>query len=284
MTESGLPGPTVDVEWLAPRLGEAGLVIVDGSWYLPAQNRSAAGEYLAGHIPGAVFADLDQLSDRSSPLPHMLPDPDTLGRAFGMLGIGNDDRVVVYDGSGVTMSAGRLWWMLRVAGHDQVAVLDGGMTAWRGAGHPVQAGWSRWSPRRFEARHRPELVRSLDQVQSSIATSSAQLLDARSRGRFGGSEPEPRPGLRSGHLPGARNLPYPELTGPDGRLLSGEALSARFKAAGIDLTLPVITSCGSGVTACALALGLELMGHRSWSVYDGSWSEWGAAEGPAIER
>jgi thiosulfate/3-mercaptopyruvate sulfurtransferase len=284
MTDSGLPGPTVEVEWLAPRLGESGLVVVDGSWYLPAQNRSALGEYLTGHIPGAVFADLDQLSDRASPLPHMLADPDTLARGFGMLGIGNDSRVVVYDGSGLTQSAGRIWWMLRVAGHAEVAVLDGGMTAWRAAGHPVQAGWTRWSPRRFVARYRAELVRSLDQVQSSIATGSAQLLDARSRGRFGGTEPEPRPGLRSGHLPGARNLPYPELSGPDGRLLSPEALSARFKAAGIDLTLPVITSCGSGVTACALALGLELVGHRSWAVYDGSWSEWGGAEGPAIER
>jgi thiosulfate/3-mercaptopyruvate sulfurtransferase len=284
MTERGLPGPTVEVEWLAPRLGEAGLVVVDGSWYFPAQNRSAVGEYLAGHIPGAAYADLDQLSDRSSPLPHMLPQPEDLGRAFGLLGIGHDDQVVVYDGSGVSMSAGRLWWMLRIAGHQRVAVLDGGIAAWRAAGHPVEAGWTRWSPRRYEVRYRSELIRSLDQVHSSIVTGSAQILDARSRGRFGGTEPEPRPGLRSGHLPGALNLPYPELTGPEGRLLSSDALSARFKAAGIDLTRPVITSCGSGVTACTLALGLELLGHRAWSVYDGSWSEWGAEGGPAIER
>jgi len=278
-----LPGPLVSVEWLAARLGAPGLVVVDGSWYLPALNRSATGEFQAGHVPGAVFWDLDAMSDLASPLPHMLPDPETLARRIAALGIGNDDRVVVYDGSGNNLSAARIWWTLRVMGHPAAAVLDGGMPAWRAAGLPLKAGWPPWAPRRFVARPHSKLVRSLHHVLQAVTTGGTQILDARSRARFDGAEPEPRPGLRGGHMPGAKSLPYPELTAPGGRMLPAEALRARLSAAGIDLGRPVITSCGSGVTACVLALGLEIAGHREWSVYDGSWAEWGAAAGPPVE-
>jgi thiosulfate/3-mercaptopyruvate sulfurtransferase len=283
MMDDALPGSLVSVEWLAARRGAPRLVVVDASWYLPALNRSAVGEYQAGHIPGAVFWDLDTMSDRAAPLPHMLPDAETFGRRVGVLGIGNDDRVVVYDGSGNNLSAARIWWTLRVMGHREVGVLDGGMPAWRAARLPREAGWTRWAPRRFVARYHAELVRSLQDVRQAVESGGIQILDARARGRFEGSEPEPRPGLRAGHLPGARNLPYPELTGPDGRMLSPEEMRARLTAAGIDLARPVITSCGSGVTACVLALGLEIAGHREWSVYDGSWAEWGIPHGPPIE-
>jgi thiosulfate/3-mercaptopyruvate sulfurtransferase len=242
------------------------------------------GEYQAGHIPGAVFWDLDALSDRASSLPHMLPDIESLGRSIGTLGIGNQHAVVVYDGSGHNLSAARVWWTLRVAGHQQVAVLDGGMAAWRAAGLPVQAGWTQWRPCGFRATLHEELVRSRDQVAWVKGKGGAQVLDARSRGRFAGSEPEPRPGLRAGHIPGAKNLPYAELVAPDGLLHSPEALREKFRAAGLDLQKPVITSCGSGVTACALALGLEVAGVTEWSVYDGSWAEWGRPDGPPVEK
>ena len=283
MTDDLLPGPLVSVEWLAARLGASRLVVVDGSWYLPALNRSAVGEFQAGHVPGAVFWDLDAMSDVASPLPHMLPDPETLARRIGALGIGNDDRVVVYDGSGNNLSAARIWWTLRVMGHPSVAVLDGGLPAWRAAGFPLKAGWPPWAPSRFVARPHSELVRSLQEVLQAVTTGGTQILDARSRGRFEGAEPEPRPDLRGGHMPGAKSRPYPELTGPGGRTLPPDALRARLAAAGIDLGRPVITSCGSGVTACVLALALEIAGHREWSVYDGSWAEWGAPNGPPVE-
>lgn len=282
MTEAMLPRPLVPASWLAARRDDPGVVVVDASWYLPAQNRSAVGEYQAGHIPGAVFWDLDALSDRATPLPHMLPDIESLGRSMGALGIGNDHSVVVYDGSGHNMSAARVWWTLRVAGHQQVAVLDGGLAAWRAAGLPLQAGWTPWRPRGFRVRFQPELVRSRDQVAELRAKS--QLLDARSPGRFAGTEPEPRPGLRGGHIPGSKNLPYGELTGADGLLLPPDALREKFLASGLDLRKPVITSCGSGVTACTLALGLEVTGFTEWSVYDGSWAEWGRPDGPPVER
>ena len=282
MTEAMLPRPLVPVSWLAARRDDPGVVVVDASWYLPAQNRSAVGEYQAGHLPGAVFWDLDALSDRATPLPHMLPDIEALGRSLGTLGIGNDHSVVVYDGSGHNMSAARVWWTLRVAGHQQVAVLDGGLAAWRTAGLPLQAGWTPWRPRGFRVRFQPELVRSRDQVAERRGKS--QLLDARSPGRFAGTEPEPRPGLRGGHIPGSKNLPYAELTGADGLLLPPDAMREKFLASGLDFRKPVITSCGSGVTACTLALGLEVTGFTEWSVYDGSWAEWGRPDGPPVER
>ena len=258
--------------------------MVDASWYLAAMGRDPRAEFIAGHIPGAIFWDIDALSDQHTALPHMLPDPETLSQQIGALGIANADRVVVYDGSGTNLSAPRVWWMLRLAGHDAVAVLDGGIGKWRAEGRPLESGTSSRPARTFRVHWRPELVRSLDQVQEISATGSAQLLDARSPGRFAGNEPEPRPGIRSGHIPGARNLPYPELVSSDGTLLPEARLAERYRSAGIDLDRPVVTSCGSGVTACALALGLHLLGRRDYAVYDGSWTEWGAQDGPPAER
>jgi thiosulfate/3-mercaptopyruvate sulfurtransferase len=283
MPDSSLPVPLVSTEWLAAHLGEPELAIIDASWYLAVAGRNPRAEYQAGHLPGAVFWDLDALSDPTVDLPHMLLDSATLAREIGALGIGDRDRVVVYDGSGVNLSAPRVWWMFRVMGHDAVAVLDGGLGRWRTEGRRLEPGVTVRQPARFTPRFRPALVRSLEAIESSLATGSVQLLDARSRGRFEGSEPEPRPGLRGGHVPGARNLPYNELVEPDGRVLSPENLRRRYRDAGVDLSRPIVLSCGSGVSACALALGLELVGHRDYAVYDGSWSEWGREGGPPVE-
>jgi thiosulfate/3-mercaptopyruvate sulfurtransferase len=279
-----LPGALVSSAWLAAHLGEPGLVIVDASWYLPAAARDPRAEYTAGHIPGAVFWDLDALSDQGTALPHMLPRPAELAAGIGGLGIGDADRVVVYDGSGINLSAPRVWWTLRVAGHAAAAVLDGGLNAWRAEGRALEAGEGRRPPARFTGRFRGELVRSEAEVLATLKSGAAQLLDARSRGRFQGIEAEPRPGLRGGHIPGAKNLPFNELVGSDGRLLPLDEIRRRYAAAGVDLERPVVCSCGSGVTACALALGLELLGHHQHAVYDGSWTEWGRMGGPEIER
>jgi len=284
MTSAPLPTPLVSTDWLGANLGAPGLLVVDASWYLPAMNRSARGEYEVGHIHGAVYADLDALSDPTTSLPHMFPTAEALAREIGGLGIGNDSRVVVYDGSGANLSAARFWWTLRVLGHDAVAVLDGGLQRWRAESRPLRAGGAPPTPRGFIVRFRPELIRSEGEVGRAIATGSAQLVDARSSGRFWGTEPEPRPGLRGGHLPGAKSLPFAELTGPGGILLGHDEMRARFERAGLDLSRPVIASCGSGVSACTLLLGLELIGHSDHAVYDGSWSEWGRSGGPAIER
>jgi len=283
MPDPSFPVPLLSTEWLVAHQGEPGIVVVDASWYLAAARRDPHAEYEAGHIPGAIFWDLDALSDPGTGLPHMLPDPAELARQIGQVGIGDRDRVVVYDGSGVNLSAPRVWWMFRVMGHDEVAVLDGGLGRWRAEGRPLVSGVTERPPARFTARFRPPLVRSLAATWSGLAAGTTQLLDARSRGRFEGSEPEPRPGLRGGHAPGARNLPYDELVDPEGRVLPPVQLRRRYLDAGIDLTRPIVLSCGSGVTACALALGLDLVGHRDYAVYDGSWSEWGREGGPPVE-
>ena len=278
-----LPTPLVSTDWLVRHLGEPGLVVVDASWYLPAMNRSGRAEYEAGHIPGAVFWDLDELSDRASPLPHMLPPFDDLARGIGQLGIGNRDRVIVYDGSGTNLSAARVWWTLRLLGHDVIAVLDGGLKRWRAEGHPLQSGRASWEPKAYRVERRGDLLRDQAATRAAMESGTAGLLDARSSGRFAGTEPEPRPGLRGGHIPGARSLPYAELSGTDGALLPPDEIRRRFVSAGADLNRPIILTCGSGVTACVLALGLELAGHQDYAVYDGSWSEWGRADGPPVE-
>lgn len=283
MPDDPLPLPIVSTGWLAGRLGAPGLAVVDASWYLPSAGRDPRAEFAVGHVPGAVFWDLDALSDRATTLPHMLPDPATLAAAIGALGIGDDDRVVVYDGSGTNLSAPRVWWTFRAMGHDTVAVLDGGFAAWRAEARPVEQGVPARGAARFTARLRPALLRSQAEVRDAVRQESSDLLDARTAGRFAGTEPEPRPGLRSGHIPGARNLPWSEVVGPDGRLLGTAALAGKFAAAGVDLSRPVIVSCGSGVSACALGLALERVGHRDWAVYDGSWSEWGRVGGPEVE-
>lgn len=277
-----MPAAVVAPDWLARHLADPNVVVVDASWYLPSAQRDPRAEYLAAHLPGAVFWDLDAMSDPDTTLPHMLPDPASLGRWIGELGIGNDSRVVVYDGSGANLSAARVWWTLRVAGHDQVAVLDGGLSRWKSEGRPLVGGPVRRAAATFRVRWRPELVHSLETVRANLGAGEWQALDARSRGRFAGTEPEPRPGLRSGHMPGARNLPYAELVDSEGSIRPRTELVALFEAAGLDLSKPVVTSCGSGVTACALALGLHTIGHRNYAVYDGSWTEWSQQEGPPV--
>ena len=273
--------PLISVLDLSRALGRPGLVVFDASYYLAAAARDARAEYRAGHIPGAVFFDIDALSEAKSPLPHMLQPPDQFAAAIGRLGAGDGDRIVVYDTSGTNFSAARAWWMFRIYGHDSVAVLDGGFAAWKRAGLPVETGEATRAPARFTPRYRTELVRSLAEVRDSLDAGSAQVVDARSAGRFAGTEPEPRAGLRGGHMPGSRNVPYASFTGPDGLLLDRAGLQARFREAGVDLDQPVIASCGSGVTACTILLALDLLGHREHSLYDGSWTEYGSPDSGA---
>lgn len=268
----------VSTAWLAERLGRPGIVVVDGSNYLPTSGRDPAAEYAAGHIPGAVFFDLEAGSDRRSPLPHMLPTAEEFARHAGGLGIGDDDHVIVYDGSGVNLSAPRIWWMFRVMGHDRVSVLDGGVARWRLEGRPLEAGMSRRPAARFTARPTPGAVRDREAVRKALETGAEQVVDMRSAGRFAGTDPEPRPGLRGGHMPGSRNLPFNELVAPDGTVLPPDDLRRRVAAAGIDPAGPVIATCGSGVSACALVLALHLLGRNDVAVYDGAWTEWGGRD------
>lgn len=259
--------------------------MVDASWYLPASGRDGHAEYLAGHISGARWFDIDALSDHSTSLPHMLPAAGDFAAAMAALGIGDDDFVVCYDGSGMNLSAARAWWMFRAFGHDGVAVLDGGLGRWRAEGRPLESGLptSPVAPVRFTASPRPELVASWRDVAAALADHTAQVVDARSPGRFAGSEPEPRAGIRGGHIPGSRNLPYPDLVAPDGMLLPDEALRQRLGAAGLRLDRPAIALCGSGVTACAILLALEQLGCPGGRLYDGSWTEWGGRADLPVE-
>jgi thiosulfate/3-mercaptopyruvate sulfurtransferase len=249
---------------------------------MPQLRRDARAEFAQGHIPGAVFFDIDAIADPTTTLPHMLPTAAAFAAAVGDLGVGSGDRVVVYDTRGV-VSAARVWWTFRVFGHDSVAVLDGGLRAWKAGGRPLETGAPTPPRREFHARRRPELVRDLDAMRRNLATRAEQVLDARSRGRFAGTEPEPRPGLRGGHIPGSLNLPYETLYRPDGTLLPPEGLRAAIEAAGVDLGKPITTSCGSGVTASVLALALHLAGVPRVAVYDGSWTEWASQHDTPVE-
>jgi thiosulfate/3-mercaptopyruvate sulfurtransferase len=275
--------PLVTTEWLAENLGRRDVRVVDGSWHMPHLQRDARAEFAQAHVPGAVFFDIDAIADRRSALPHMLPRASEFAQSVGRLGIGSRDRVIVYDTRGV-VSAARVWWTFRAFGHDAVFVLDGGLPRWRAEGRTVEAGVPAPRPRRFTARLRKSLVRDLAAVRQNLKTHKAQVLDARSRGRFAGTEPEPRAGLRGGHIPGSLNLPYDELYQKDGTLLPADALRAKFEAAGVDLGKPVVTSCGSGVTASVLALGLSVIGRPDVAVYDGSWTEWGGRDDTPIEK
>ena len=265
----------VSTEWLAQHLSAPDVRVVDASWYLPAMNRDPKKEYAAAHVPGAVFFDLDEVCDLDSPYPHMLPNPVKFASRMQKLGLGDGNRIVVYDGFPM-MSAPRLWWMLRYFGHHDVAVLDGGLRKWMGEGRPIEDLPPMPRQRHFTPRINATLLRDVAQVKAALG-SGQQVVDVRSPGRFKGSEPEPRPGLRQGHMPGALNLPWGELIdAKSGTMLPAEALKARIAAAGIDLNRPVTSSCGSGVTACVLALALHLVGAKNAAVYDGSWAEWGA--------
>ncbi len=275
--------PAVSPAWLAAHLAEPDVRVVDATWYLPWLHRDAQREFREAHIPGAVYFDIDAIADRRTTLPHMLPDAESFAQSVGALGIGEGDRVIVYGGRHLVASA-RVWWTFRVFGHDQVAVLDGGFPRWRDEGLPLESGESTPTPRRFLARMRHELVADLDRVRRILKGRGEEVVDARSQGRFVGTEPEPRPGVRSGHIPGSLNLPSDRLFGPEGLLLPPEGLRRAFEAAGLDLDRPVVTTCGSGVTAAVLAFGLYVLGQEYAAVYDGSWTEWGGRTDTPVER
>jgi thiosulfate/3-mercaptopyruvate sulfurtransferase len=277
------PKALVDTDWLAAYLDNPYVRIVDSSFKLPGITPTAREDYDRAHIPGAVFFDIDDVCEPGTSLPHMIPSPDLFAQKIGALGIGDGDRVVVYDSAGLS-SAGRAWWMLRMFGHQEVAILDGGLPKWRAEGRPLDVALPSPLPRRFTARYDPSLVRDRQTLVENLASRREQVVDARAAGRFGGTTPEPRPGMRSGHIPGSRNVPYELVTDPRTRQLrSAEELTELFRDAGLALDRPIVTSCGSGVTACALAFALHLIGHPGAAVYDGSWSEWGLPGDTPIE-
>jgi thiosulfate/3-mercaptopyruvate sulfurtransferase len=288
--------PVVSVDWLYDNLKEPDIKVVDASWYMPDEQRNPIQEYQVAHIPGALFFDVDGIADRTTNLPHMLPSEEAFAAAVSALGIQNKDDLVVYDGKGL-FSAARVWWMFRVFGHDRVWVLDGGLPRWRASGYDVESSASSDAilkasaaseaiekvyqgqavgPITFETKFQPHLVWTLEQVTKNIEEKSYQHVDARGKARFDGIAPEPRKGIRSGHVPGSKCIPFSQMLDGSQSLLPADELKKRFDQEGISLEKPVVTSCGTGVTACILALGLHRLGKTDVPVYDGSWTEWGA--------
>jgi thiosulfate/3-mercaptopyruvate sulfurtransferase len=273
--DGAVSDPIVSVAWLAQRLGTPDIRVVDASSFMPGSERDARAEYDAGHIEGAVFFDINEICDTNISLPHMMPSAEKFASRVKKLGLGDGLRIVVYDSLGI-FSAARVWWMFRHMGHEDVVVLDGGLPAWIAAGHALEDMPPIARERHFTVRRRADLIRDMEQVRVKLETGSAQLVDARSAGRFAGTAPEPRAGLPSGHMNGALNVPFPDVLNADGTLKDIASLSETMRTAGVDLSARIVTTCGSGVTACVLALALARLGRWDVPVYDGSWAEWGS--------
>ena len=283
MTLADDPKTLVSTAWLAAHRSDPDLRVIDASWYLPDAGRDAKAEYKAAHIPGARFFDIDEITDSRSNLPHMAPPPEKFVSRMRAMGIGDGHQVVVYDGSGL-FSAARVWWTFRLMGKTDVAVLDGGFPKWQAEGREVEDMPPVLRDRHITVSRQHALVKDVTQVAHAAKLGEAEIIDARSAARFKGEAPEPRPGLRSGHIPGSKNVPYASLLNPDGTMKPVADLRAVFEAAGVNLSKPAITSCGSGVTAAILSLALERMGHKNHALYDGSWAEWGMYEDLAVEK
>jgi thiosulfate/3-mercaptopyruvate sulfurtransferase len=273
----------VTPEWVNTGLARDDVKVVDASWYLPAQNRNAMAEYAAGHIPGAVYFDIDAIADQKTDLPHMLPDAAAFAKAAGALGLSDTDTIIVYDGLGL-FSAPRVWWTLRVFGAKDVRILNGGFPAWTRAGLPTVAGWPNPTPAQFDARIEPNATIDYAAVLALLPDRATSIVDARPAARFAGEAPEPRPGLRSGHMPGSRNLPFDRLHDENGELVDAATIRAVFEEAGVNLDQPLVTTCGSGVTAAVINLALAAIGKEDVTLYDGSWAEWGARDDAPIKK
>lgn len=276
-------GPLVTTDWLAGELGKPDLVIFDATKYLPNEDRDGKAEFLKAHIPGARYFDIDEVADQDTDLPHMVPTPGRFGKLMAAMGVGNASRIVFYDQKGLA-SAARGWWLMGLYGHDQAAVLDGGLPKWVREGRATETGTSgSATSATFLPEFRATRLRGVGDVMRNVASQSELVLDARAAGRFTGAVPEPRAGMRSGHIPGSENVPYTDLLNADATFRPLSEVKARFAKAGVDGSLPVITSCGSGVTACILTLGLRLAGLPEGAVYDGSWTEWGGRSDTPVE-
>ncbi len=278
-----MPDPLVSTEWLNRHLDAPDIRIVDATWFMPAEGRDPKAEHAALHIPRAVFFDIEEISDSDNPLPHMLPSPTKFSVRVRKLGLGDGLKIVVYDNNKFAASA-RVWWMFRAMGHEDVAVLDGGLPKWQAEGRPVDDMPVRPSERHFTPRANSFLLRDLDQMRANLTSRREQVVDTRSAARFSGSVAEPRPGLKAGHIPGARNVPASDLVAADGTLKDEQSLTALFAAAGVDLDKPITTSCGSGVSAAVASLALARLGRVDVALYDGSWTEWGSQPDTPVAR